>query len=223
MKFGCSICISSILKIWFVEVRISRSVSEGPFNFEITRVDCISQIIFRWSGRARVLCNFQCRGVLLHVMWIIVGQGLQCCSRFGLGSSGFLSFTLRLWEAARYRLKYWLKRSFNQNQLASKQPKQYCTNHYTVKKSVDYTVKNQLPVHFPFFSWASACRTFLEINGRVLLTDNTRKYLYGYMTKWPKAIHVFLLPYCAWFLKMFTGARKKNGKWTGSWLPVFFP
>ena len=32
---------SSVLHIWYVEVRISRSVSEGPFDFEITRVDCI--------------------------------------------------------------------------------------------------------------------------------------------------------------------------------------
>ena len=32
---------SSILQIWYVKVRISRSVSEGPFDFEITRVDCI--------------------------------------------------------------------------------------------------------------------------------------------------------------------------------------
>ena len=31
----------SILQIWYVEVRISRTVSEGPFDFEITRVDCI--------------------------------------------------------------------------------------------------------------------------------------------------------------------------------------
>ena len=31
----------SIQHIWYVEVRISRSVSEGPFDFEITRVDCI--------------------------------------------------------------------------------------------------------------------------------------------------------------------------------------
>ena len=35
----------SILKIRYVELRISRSVSEGPFNFEITRVDCISDKI----------------------------------------------------------------------------------------------------------------------------------------------------------------------------------
>ena len=27
----------------YVEVRISRSVYEGPFDFEITRVDCISK------------------------------------------------------------------------------------------------------------------------------------------------------------------------------------
>ena len=34
------IIFSSILQIWYVEVRISRSVLEGPFDFEITRVDC---------------------------------------------------------------------------------------------------------------------------------------------------------------------------------------
>ena len=33
---------SSVLHIWYVEVRISQSVSEGPFDFEITRVDCMS-------------------------------------------------------------------------------------------------------------------------------------------------------------------------------------
>ena len=34
---------SSTLQIWYVEERISRSVSEGPFDFEKTRVDCIYQ------------------------------------------------------------------------------------------------------------------------------------------------------------------------------------
>ena len=42
---------SSFLQIWYVEVRISRSVSEGPFDFEITRVDCISLISSRSSVR----------------------------------------------------------------------------------------------------------------------------------------------------------------------------
>ena len=46
---------------------------------------------------------------------------------------------------------------------------------------------NQLPVHIQLFLRTSACRTFLEMkNGRVMLTDNTRKYLLGfkgYMTK----------------------------------------
>ena len=36
------ISFSSILQIWYVEVRISRSISESPLEFEITRVDCIS-------------------------------------------------------------------------------------------------------------------------------------------------------------------------------------
>ena len=34
------IIFSSILQIWYVEVRISRSISESPLEFEITRVDC---------------------------------------------------------------------------------------------------------------------------------------------------------------------------------------
>ena len=34
------IIFSSILQIWYVELRISRSISEGPLEFEITRVDC---------------------------------------------------------------------------------------------------------------------------------------------------------------------------------------
>ena len=32
----------SILQIWYIEVRISRSISESPVEFEITRVDCMS-------------------------------------------------------------------------------------------------------------------------------------------------------------------------------------
>ena len=35
------ISFSSILQIWYVEVRISRSISERPLEFEITIVDCI--------------------------------------------------------------------------------------------------------------------------------------------------------------------------------------
>ena len=34
------IIFSSILQTWYVELRISRSMSESPLEFEITRVDC---------------------------------------------------------------------------------------------------------------------------------------------------------------------------------------
>ena len=44
VKCGCSNYFSSILQIWYVEVRISRSISESPLEFEITRVDCITQV-----------------------------------------------------------------------------------------------------------------------------------------------------------------------------------
>ena len=31
----------SILEIWYVELRVSRCISESPLEFEITRADCI--------------------------------------------------------------------------------------------------------------------------------------------------------------------------------------
>ena len=36
-----NLSFSSILQIWYVEMRISRSISESPLDFDITRVDCI--------------------------------------------------------------------------------------------------------------------------------------------------------------------------------------
>ena len=43
------IIFSSILQIWYVEVRISRSISESPLEFEITRVDCNSWFTTSWK------------------------------------------------------------------------------------------------------------------------------------------------------------------------------
>ena len=40
-KLVVRLVFSSVLQIWCVEVRISQSVSEGPFDFETMRVDCI--------------------------------------------------------------------------------------------------------------------------------------------------------------------------------------
>ena len=53
-----------------------------------------------------------------------------------------------------------------------------------------------------------------------MLIDNTRKYLLGfkgYMTK-----SKVLLPCCAWFLKMFTGARKKTGNGLAAGCQLFY-
>ena len=41
VKCGCSILFSSLSQLWYVEVRISRSVSVSPLQSEITRVDYI--------------------------------------------------------------------------------------------------------------------------------------------------------------------------------------
>ena len=45
---------SSILQLWYVEVRISRSISESPLEFEITRVDCIWM---QWKKRIYYVCR----------------------------------------------------------------------------------------------------------------------------------------------------------------------
>ena len=56
----CEFCFPSILQIWYVEVRISRSISESPLEFEIT-----SRLYFRlfyvFSGSK--LSRFQNIGV----------------------------------------------------------------------------------------------------------------------------------------------------------------
>ena len=44
VKFGYSIYFSRILQICNVEVRIYRSISESPLDFEITRVGCTNGV-----------------------------------------------------------------------------------------------------------------------------------------------------------------------------------
>ena len=70
----------------------------------------------------RCWVNFQCRGVLLF--WMTVGQGPTALT-VGAGGGCLDIFTLiypfshlspSLWETARYRLKYCLKRPLNPKQ-----------------------------------------------------------------------------------------------------------
>ena len=58
LNVAVRIIFSSILQIWYVEVRISRSISESPFEFEITRVDCIC-ILYIWSTVHSHYLDFQ--------------------------------------------------------------------------------------------------------------------------------------------------------------------
>ena len=60
---------SSILQIWYVEVRISRSISKSPLEFEITRVDCISSVTSKMK-HYRVLnsCMFRYRYIISNPM-----------------------------------------------------------------------------------------------------------------------------------------------------------
>ena len=81
-------------------------------------------MLFLWGGRVvrRYWVNFQCRGLLL--IWIIVGQGPVALA-VGAGGGCLDIFSLicpfsplspSLWETARYRLKYCLKRPLNPKQ-----------------------------------------------------------------------------------------------------------
>ena len=56
------IIFSFILKIWYVDVQISWSISESPFELEITEVDCIKMqrfwIILMWLKVVlQIFCN----------------------------------------------------------------------------------------------------------------------------------------------------------------------
>ena len=71
-----------------------------------------------WLGGAMVLGKLPVRGVLL--IWIRVGQGPTALA---VGAGGgcldifpLVSFSLSLWETARYRLKYCLKGPLNSKQ-----------------------------------------------------------------------------------------------------------
>ena len=61
----------SILHILYVEVRLSRNVSEGPFDFEISRVDCSS------SANAVMTVYMIQVGVIISCNFALLS--LECC------------------------------------------------------------------------------------------------------------------------------------------------
>ena len=62
---------SSILQIWYVEVRISRSISEGSLDFEITRVDCISNLCWKSAfSEAMTRSTFDCT-LLIKFIYVL--------------------------------------------------------------------------------------------------------------------------------------------------------
>ena len=83
---------SSILKIWYVELRISRSVSEGPFKFEITRVDCIWFVGYK--SLYQTLHFLVCWGLGCMVCLL---SGIFCCFCF-VSSVAFLYFILYIFS-----------------------------------------------------------------------------------------------------------------------------
>ena len=53
-----NLLFSSLSQLWYVEVRISRSVSMSPLEFEITRVDCISSFFTEFSARHMIMAVY---------------------------------------------------------------------------------------------------------------------------------------------------------------------
>ena len=101
-------------------IAILRNMSFFFFFKKKKMITGVYLVVFQvWFGDGRVVqwcwVNFQCRGVLLT--WIRVGQGPTALA---VGAGGgvwtffsrlsFLFFSPSLWETARYRLKYCLKR-----------------------------------------------------------------------------------------------------------------
>ena len=71
---------SSILQFLYVEVRISRSISERPVDFEITRVDCIWRLLcFRHLSE----CNFLCMALYSELnlqIYVMIQCTIFCCN-----------------------------------------------------------------------------------------------------------------------------------------------
>ena len=66
--------VSSVLQIWYVEVRISRSISESPLEFEITRVDCILNNMFytaetrNFSTSSNIFCSWAMHSSISYLL-----------------------------------------------------------------------------------------------------------------------------------------------------------
>ena len=108
------IIFSSILQTWYVELRISRSISESPLEFEITRVDCtverdVQIIIFiprlcqfmvgmiGWGGGVLWLCH--CGVQILAYSFVrpaapAAGKGRAGMYYFSCSVTFFISFLL---------------------------------------------------------------------------------------------------------------------------------
>ena len=110
-------------------VNIQQEADFQSFLIKVSSQNIFSSLNCIWLGGGRVVrwcwVNVQCWGVLL--IWTIVGHGPTALT-VGAGWDvwTFFSFAYRfcvlapsLWETARYRLKYCLKRPFNPKQPAN--------------------------------------------------------------------------------------------------------
>ena len=72
------IIFSTILQIWCVEVRISRSISESPFEFEIMRIDCIKSEIWLNGGALNNYCLIDITPIRRFLLVILCEMKIFC-------------------------------------------------------------------------------------------------------------------------------------------------
>ena len=121
------IIFSSILQTWYVELRISRSSSESPLEFEITRVDCIckSYSQFFQPKTIKVFAIFQDRNFNMK-FWIT-------------GSSCLINKVLALDRSSSIRKGLWC----TSNWLSAKKGPYYVRTQWKCRSKYAFTSSDQ--------------------------------------------------------------------------------
>ena len=91
VKYGCSIYCFPHSQLWYVEVRISRSVSVSPLKFEIMRVDCIK---ISDPGHYYNCFNIQFFNLLFIVLCAVISNDITKTRLFKYTEH----FTIKTWK-----------------------------------------------------------------------------------------------------------------------------
>ena len=122
---------SSILQIWYVEVRISQSISEIPLEFEITRVDCNSYFptYVTYPCIVKPLKNRRAFSSLLDQLLHICVIGYDGQKKQFIVSMTFTQHRYTL-EALDFTTSFWI----------AYQKKYFCSCSYSLKGAYKYDI-----------------------------------------------------------------------------------